>query len=85
MRDFVKKLGERLWLGIKRFFAAAWIVILAVAIAIGVAAIWGNFAGYITGFAIVALFIFFIAFRQLWWYITKTGWYTESDDDENKN
>jgi len=76
----MKKILNRIWLEIRRFLAASRYIWLSIAIAVLAGLIFGWNVSIWVFFGSVGAFIGFVFFRQIWWWIIKTGDY----EDKNK-
>ena len=71
----MKKILDRIWLEIKRFWWSTWYVWFAVVLAIIAGLIFGWNVSVWVFFGGVGAFIAFIFLRQIWWFISGTGDY----------
>lgn len=71
----MKKIWERIKLGLWRFWVSTWYVWLAVILAIVPCLVWGMDVAVWVFFGVVGAFILYILLRQVWWFISGTGDY----------
>lgn len=75
MKEFFKKVWERLKTALWRFLVSTWYVLIAIIAGVVTGLIWGQTVGVIVFFAIVVAFIAFVFLRQIWWFVSGTGDY----------